>query len=299
MKKINAVCLFLCVTLCASAPATAQGLFGLDTEVKLTGQLYDNFFQAPDGEPKESVLAFELGLQLSRELSTPRKLRPYLKLGGIVWEKLENSGLIMAGLNSSGTSHSLDVSARYLLNRPSLDVGDHFDTADILRFTGVYSYRLSRDIQLNGATFFQSQSLEDQTTSDNNLWGIGGSVRYRGFGSIFSPEVGFITGERSAEVANEDHDQTDLYLKVRCAPNRDLYFSARLRYRTRDYSVDDALASNYKREDTRTQLALIGVYRFSQQLALDVYYTYEDADSSKDSRIFTTQLIFVGLAMAF
>jgi hypothetical protein len=299
MKKINAVCLFLCVTLCASAPATAQGLFGLDTEVKLTGQLYDNFFQAPDGEPKESVLAFELGLQLSRELSTPRKLRPYLKLGGIVWEKLENSGLIMAGLNSSGTSHSLDVSARYLLNRPSLDVGDHFDTADILRFTGVYSYRLSRDIQLNGATFFQSQSFEDQTTSDNNLWGIGGSVRYRGFGSIFSPEVGFITGERSAEVANEDHDQTDLYLKVRCAPNRDLYFSARLRYRTRDYSVDDALASNYKREDTRTQLALIGVYRFSQQLALDVYYTYEDADSSKDSRIFTTQLIFVGLAMAF
>lgn len=299
MKKINAVCLFLCVTLCASAPATAQGLFGLDTEVKLTGQLYDNFFQAPDGEPKESVLAFELGLQLSRELSTPRKLRPYLKLGGIVWEKLENSGLIMAGLNSSGTSHSLDVSARYLLNRPSLDVGDHFDTADILRFTGVYSYRLSRDIQLNGATFFQSQSFEDQTTSDNNLWGIGGSVRYRGFGSIFSPEVGFITGERSAEVANEDHDQTDLYLKVRCAPNRDLYFSARLRYRTRDYSVDDALASNYKREDTRKQLALIGVYRFSQQLALDVYYTYEDADSSKDSRIFTTQLIFVGLAMAF
>lgn len=299
MKKINAVCLFLCVTLCASAPATAQGLFGLDTEVKLTGQLYDNFFQAPDGEPKESVLAFELGLQLSRELSTPRKLRPYLKLGGIVWEKLENSGLIMAGLNSSGTSHSLDVSARYLLNRPSLDVGDHFDTADILRFTGVYSYRLSRDIQLNGATFFQSQSFEDQTTSDNNLWGIGGSVRYRGFGSIFSPEVGFITGERSAEVANEDHDQTDLYLKVRCAPNRDLYFSARLRYRTRDYSVDDALASNYQREDTRKQLALIGVYRFSQQLALDVYYTYEDADSSKDSRIFTTQLIFVGLAMAF
>lgn len=299
MKKINAVCLFLCVTLCASAPATAQGLFGLDTEVKLTGQLYDNFFQAPDGEPKESILAFEMGLQLSRELSTPRKLRPYLKLGGIVWEKLENSGLIMAGLNSSGTSHSFDVSARYLLNRPSLDVGDHFDTADILRFAGVYSYRLSRDIELKGTASFQSQSFDDRATSDNDLWGIGGAVRYRGFGSIFSPEVGFIAGERSADDANEDHDQTDLYLKVRCAPNRDLYFSGRLRYRTRDYSVDDALASNYKREDTRKQLALIGVYRFSQQLALDVYYTYEDADSSKDSRIFTTQLIFVGLAMAF
>ena len=299
MKKINAVCLFLCVTLCASAPATAQGLFGLDTEVKLTGQLYDNFFQAPDGEPKESILAFEMGLQLSRELSTPRKLRPYLKLGGIVFEKLENSGLIMAGLNSSGTSHSFDVSARYLLNRPSLDVGDHFDTADILRFAGVYSYRLSRDIQLNGAASFQSQSFDDRATSDNDLWGIGGAVRYRGFGSIFSPEVGFIAGERSADDANEDHDQTDLYLKLRYAPKRELYFSGRLRYRTRGYSVDDALASNYQREDTRKQLALTGVYFFSQRLALDVYYTYEDADSSKDSRIFTTQLIFVGLAMAF
>lgn len=289
--------------LALSAPARGQegeegGLPGdrLELEARLFAASSDNFFQAPPGAPEDDVTTTRAEARLYGRWTEDGPWRLYGQAAYTSYEgDLDEATEVGVGLLREDRTRRFDLFLQRQQDRPSFDVGDEFDRVDVDRLAVEYSHRLNRDWELTGLGVYEDQSFEFTRSRDNEFPMLGGAVRYRGWGYDLSPEVGLELGERDAVDPNEDHDQTDLWLKLRSAPTGRLYLSFRYRYRTRDYDIDLPGASNFGREDDRQQWTLAANVRIVHPLSVDFYYAYEDAESTKASRNFTTSLIGVGL----
>jgi hypothetical protein len=109
--------------------------------------------------------------------------------------------------------------------------------------------------------------------------------------------VGFSTGERDVDDPSEDHDQQDVWLKVRSIPTPSLYLSFRYRVRMREYTTGDPLSDDFGREDDRDQWTLTASYQLTPRLAANLYADHLDADSTKASRVFETTLFGLGVTL--
>lgn len=276
----------------------SQEPMGRRYEAELSFDLlaFDNFFQAPDGAAATNIYAAltvgHLGYRVSRDLP----LVVFGEIGRTFYHDLQDSTLVRGGLEYDDDLHALNLAAGFDTDRPVLDVGDEFEPANVFSLNGEYGYQITPDWELKGLLELQDQSFEVSTDKDNRILGVGPAVRYRGFGYVFSPEVGALFGGRDAVADDEDHSQTDLYLKVRSVPASPVYLSFRYRHRTRDYDTEAPLSRNFQREDTRRQLTALAVVELLPQIDLNVYYAYQDAESTLASRTFDTQLLFAGLA---
>ena len=76
------------------------------------------------------------------------------------------------------------------------------------------------------------------------------------------------------------------------------YLSLRYRHRTREYDIDNPLAANFEREDTRKQWVATADLRTGEILTWNLYYSYEDAESTLATREFTTSLLAAGVTVA-
>lgn len=288
----------LCLCLPGASAAQDDDPTGdrFELQARLFAAAFDNFFQAPPGSPEEDVTTTRIEALLFGRLQEDGPWKLYGQAAFTAFEgDLDDSSEVGVGIVRDGRPHGFDLFVQRQADRPSFDVGDEFDRTDVDRLTVEYSYRASRDWELTGLGAYEDQTFEFTRGRDNEFPSIGGAVRYRGWGYDFSPEVGVELGERDAVDPNEDHDQTDWWLKVRSAPTRRLYLSFRYRYRTRDYDIELPGASNFGREDDRQQWTAAANVQLVRHLSLDVYYAYEDAESTKESRNFTTSLIGLGL----
>jgi hypothetical protein len=277
--------------------AGAQQDERLEVELELFPMRFDNFFQAPDGAPQEDVDAARVAAGLSYRLHPDRPLRLTAEAGYTFYgQGLDDSPHVGVGLASEAGRREWAADLVWRADQPVFDVGDEFEQADILAVDADYGYRVSEDWELHGLGEWTRQEYDTVTSRDNDLWGLGGAVRYRGWGYGFSPEIGVLAGARDVEDPREDHDQQDVWLKVRSVPVRPLYLSLRYRVRMRDYDTGDPLASNFGREDDRDQWTLAATYRLTPRLSADLYVDYLDADSTKDSRVFETTLIGLGVS---
>ncbi|HEX5759219.1 MAG TPA: hypothetical protein VF121_08495 [Thermoanaerobaculia bacterium] len=276
------------------APQAAQER-RFEYEVRLNALRFLNFFQAPEGTPEEDVDARAAELRFRAPLG--ETLQGYLHADYTDYDDLEASQGLTAGLRSEGERQGFDFYAEALRNRPSFDIGDRVEQADIGRLAGEYSYRFTADWQVSGTVDFEQQRFDVTEGRDNEYLGAGAFLRYRGLGSAFSPEVGAVAGERDAEDPNEDHTQRDLFVKVRSAPTRALYLTGRYRHRTREYGVESPLAGNFERDDTRQQLVLTADLKTGEILTWNLYWSYEDADSTNPTRDFTAQLVALGVSV--
>lgn len=305
----------LLVGACSVASARAQEETPLDPEERtaqrtslqgrLAGELglrflrFQNFFQAPDGEPETNVNGLQLRAELAYRLSMDRPLEAYVEAGRVAYQDLEDSSRVGAGLRLDGRPHAFDLSLALETDRPILDVGDEFETADVIYVDGEYGYRLTSDWELKGLLEAQDQSFEFTSRKDNTIHGLGAAVRYRGFGYEFSPEVGLLLGGRDATDVSENHSQNDVYVKIRSVPAPGWYISARYRHRVREYDTDVVTDRNFGREDTRDQLSAVIAYELTEELDVDAYLAHQDAESTLASRTFTTQILFLGLSWGF
>ncbi len=269
-------------------------------EVRVNAWYFGNFFQAPDNRPKKNVPALGIEGRLTHPLPFKSIRQPvdgYVNLDYLHFFQggFGGSPGLRLGARSEGRPHSWDASAQIQKDRPAFDVRDQVDKADIARLNGEYDYRLGRDWQFGAAVNFETQSFSATTGRDARFSGIGGSVRYRGFGSIFSPEVGIAVGKRTVDDPTEDYGQRDLILQVRSAPAPPLYLSARLRRRLRNYSTNSAASSNFERDDTRDQLVVAADLKHNAQITWNLYFAYENADSTLKSRSFDTFLTVFGM----
>lgn len=269
-------------------------------QARVLGFRFENFFQVPEGVPEENVDAVRGEGRLSYRLSNTGPLRVYADAGLTSYsEGLDDSTSVGVGLESEGRERSWTTGLELTRDQPVFDVGDEFDRADVVRLDGEYGVRVTDNWELTGLGEWERQEFDITSSKDNDLYSAGAAVRYRGWGYEFSPEVGFLAGRRDADDPNEDHDQQDLWLKVRSVPTPALYVSLRYRLRLRDYTVDDPRAGNFGREDDRDYWTLNARYRLTDRTALDLYYNYLDADSDKETRIFTTHILGFGVTFGW
>ena len=281
-----------------SAPGDPAPRYRL--EARFGALMFDNFFQAPAGAPEESVDAGRVEARLSAPLGREGALSGYGRLRDTAYGSgLDDSPGATAGLRWDGERHQAEVYLDYERDRPSFDVGDGFERADTLTMAGEYSWRPVRDWQLSALGEVQDQEFAVTRGRDNRLAAAGAAVRYRGWGYLISPEIGVTVGARDADDPNEDHDQDDYWLKLRSIPAPPVYLSLRYRYRVRDYTVGSPAATNFGREDTRRQWTLAADVDTVEWLTVNLYYAYEDADSTKPSRRYETQLLGVGVTVGF
>lgn len=268
------------------------------TGLHVQGLFFDNFFQLPDTEPQQDVEGLRAEGRLSWRPREQWPLEVYGVAGATAYsDDLEETLLAGGGLRWDGLVDLVELDLRYETDRPSFEVGDTFGTADLLQAGGLYSHRIADSWEISALADHQRLDYQADDGRDSLFRSAGGAVRYRGWGYDLSPEIGVEVGERDADDDNEDNDQTDLWLKLRSAPIPPLYLSLRFRHRVRDYSIGDPTASNFRREDDRNQIALAADWTTSDLLTWTLYYAWEDAESTKATRVFTTQLLAVGVRL--
>jgi hypothetical protein len=267
--------------------------------LKGNGQKYDNFFQVAEGRPQDDVNAImgEVGASLRLGRS------PVALYGSFNHLNYRDFGLdasngVRVGLRSNARPHSFDFYAEQLMDRPTFDVGDEFDTADIRTLAGEYAFRFAGDWQVSADAELQQQEYNLTPSRDNDFNAFGGAVRWRG-SRLFSPEIGVRVGERDVDDPSFSYDQRDLYAQVRSSITPELYLSLRYRDRSRDYSTSNVAASNFGREDERRQLAATADWTFMPSLTLNLYAARENVDVNLPNRDFDTALYLVGLTWRY
>ncbi|MDX1622834.1 MAG: hypothetical protein R3199_02495 [Gemmatimonadota bacterium] len=293
MIRSHAVALLLLCLLAIAPPASGQRP-ELGAELAVSGLVFDNFFQAPDHLPKESITAGAVDARVGPRLGNG-SLWVYGRAGATSYEGLDTSVLVGGGVMVDASRHALDLQVTRETDRPTLDVGDEVEPAEVVRANGEYGYRVTDDWELKALGEFESHDFEVSDGQSGDLATAGGAVRFRGWGYDFSPEVGARWGRRDANDPGEDYDQSAVYVQVRSVPVSPLYLSFRYRHRTRDYTVADPLADNAGRSDDRDQLVALADYRIAGPVSLFGYWAWETADSSKETRVFTTQYLIVGV----
>lgn len=297
--------LLACLVALAAAPAAPaqpppSGEPVFDSELRANLFSFDNFFQAPDGVAQESVTLYRVEGRLSFRSDDASPFELYARGRFDAYsDDLDEAAALGLGLRWEGGPHESDLYVEYETDRPVLDVGDSFETADQLLASGKWAWRLGDDWQLSALADWRRQEFELTPGKDNDFLSGGGAIRYRGFGYVFSPEIGVELGRRDAEDPNEDHDQRDVWIKLRSLPSEGLYLSLRYRVRDRDYDVAEASASNFRRRDERSDWTLAADYRIDERWGVNAYLSYEDADSTKATRVFETTLVGVGATFGF
>ena len=271
----------------------------LSSELRLNAWQFDNFFQASDSASERDINA--LGAELRFARATDRGWAPYFRANYLDYddEALEASYGGRVGARLASRPHSFEIYLDHQLDRPTFDIGDVFDTADVTTLVAEYGFRFMRNWELGVHGEMQQQSFNELTVKDNEFTGAGASLRYRGFGSVFSPEVGYVMGEREVDDPTETYDQTETYLQIRSAPTEALYLSARYRMREREYTTGALASTNFEREDDRDQISLTADWRLMPRLTLNLYYATEDAASTRVEREFETQTALVGVTIGF
>ncbi|MFP3940759.1 MAG: surface lipoprotein assembly modifier [Thermoanaerobaculia bacterium] len=282
----------------AQPPPWEEPVFG--SEIRLNGFRFDNFFQAPEGVPEEEVTLTRVEGRLSAK---PREGSPFDVYTRARFdsysEDLDEAWAAGVGARYDTRRREADVFLEYEQDRPVFDVGDEFERANVLRLTGEHAWHVAENWELTALGEARQQEFEQTASKDNEFLSAGGALRYRGWGYDLSPEIGAEWGSRDADDPNEDHDQRDLWVKLRSVPVDGLYVSLRYRYRLREYDVSDPAASNVDREDDRRSWTLAVDYTLTDWLGINGYLDYQDADSTKESRIFETTLAGVGVTFGF
>ena len=293
---------FVAVLAASAAPAQpppwTEPVF--ESEFRVNAFRYDNFFQAPEGQPEVEVsLTRAEGLLGVR----PSEASPFTLYGRGRFDSysddLDEAWAVGAGLGYDTDTREANLFLEYEEDRPVFDVGDEFDRANVLGLNGEYGWRFVDDWQVTALGEWRQEEFDQTSAKDNDFVSGGAALRYRGWGYAFSPEVGIEWGSRDATDPNEDMDQQDVWLKIRSIPFERLYLSLRYRLRDREYTIDDPAASNFEREDDRNDITLAADYQLLDWLAINGYVSYEDADSTKKSRIYETTLAGVGLSLGW
>lgn len=262
-------------------------------EVELQLYRFGNFFQAREGQPEEDVNGIGAEYRGAWR-SAPGRPDIYGALNVLNYSggagETSYGGRI--GVSHYGVSHSFNVALDRQENGYSFDVGDRTAAANITALTGQYSYRILRDWEVGAESYLEWQRFDVDTGFENDYHSLGAQVRYRGFGRVFRPRLGYVVGERDVETASQGYDDRYWYVQLDSAPTDRIVASLRYRDRTREYSD--------VRTDDRDQWRLRAQFRHTQRLAWTASYTRERTSSSEPGRgAFDTDVLFAGLIIGF
>lgn len=278
--------------------AYAQSERPVEAQVRFDTTHYDNFFRTADGRSQENLWGQSIQARLGRRPDRG-EIAPFVR---VEFESIRGVGQaagVLGGVRNETPRRTIVVQGGYDWNRPRFDVGDELERADILSIDGEYSRRLTRAVEVRGLGEYGHESFNVDPSKDNHLYSSGGAVRFRGFGSGFSPELGWLWSGRNVVDANEDYRQRTFYVQVRSAAIPSTYLSVRYRRGFRDYVIQQPTASNFNREDRRAQWTAAADLTLTRHVLLNVYFVRERSDSTRVTRSFTTGDLALGVTYRF
>jgi hypothetical protein len=293
------ITVFSTVPLVAQPRGTSEPSHGR-AEVRLQGWNFGNFFQVSDPAPTQDVSA--LGTELRAAFRPgPSPLEVYAHANYLNYDETDRESTYggRIGLAMDTDVHDFNVFVDRAENRASFDIGDTVAVANVTTFGGEYSYTWNKTWQFGAEATKEKQRFNVTTNEENDYNALGASVRYRGFGYKFSPEVGFVNANRDSEDANERYDDDYWYVQLVSIPISSVYVSLEYRARERKYEIDDPTASNFRRVDDRPQWSFVGSYTFTRRVSGLLYYSRESVESSRPGRDFDSDILILSLIVGF
>jgi hypothetical protein len=287
---------------------------GLEMHVRLSGAYADNFLQAPDAaataELVSSTVESRLVLrtrrptinayvQASRTISWLFMTDSQCPTSGsdlvCVFDGFEPDQAINWGVEMSAGRVHLESRGGKQNRSPRLFGGDEADFATISWWEGGYGLTFPGRIQLNMVGHNNDVFLQTRRT-ENHYYGAGSSLRFRGFGYRFSPEIGAMRSFWKTPAAADNYEERTRWMSLRMIPFSALYLHVRYRLGQRLYSIDDPLAGNYGREDDRRNLTVSADLKLSRRVTWSIYHTHEGVSSTREERSFSTNYLTSGLS---
>lgn len=269
--------------------------------VMLSQTSYDNFFWAASGEPEIDVTGNTGEARLSLRLAEGRGLGLYTQLGGTSYEEdIPSTTALQIGLQRDGPKHRFDLYGRQDNDRITTATADRAFLADILRIRGRYSYQVTDRWQLDGLAEWRDQDDQERVVPVNQgseivKFRVGGRLRHR----LLSPGLGIVWAQNSADLETNDWDEQGFYLRLSSAPADGVFLWLQVQETVRDFSISQAMAPNFQREDDRTTWTGGGSVRIYRALSLFVDLYRVEVDSSREGRDLETQSLQLGLSLEF
>ncbi|HVS33091.1 MAG TPA: hypothetical protein VMS98_16715 [Thermoanaerobaculia bacterium] len=290
--------LIAALLLTAATPLVAQPDYrgqprSFRSEIQIQVFRFDNFFQARGGAPEVDMNAagFEYGVAYRQEENGP-DLFGALYAINYARQGTETSFGGRIGMSRFGSVHSFYVYLDRLQNGYAFDIEETTANADITALYGLYTYRIVPDWQVGLSTYNDWTSFDVETGFEGRYNQLEAEVRYRGFGRIFEPRIGYAVGDRDVENNTDSFSHRHWFVQVSTRPVERLDLSLRYRHRTRDYK-------NLEREEDRGQVQLRALFRHTDRLASVATFTRENVNSSLPGRDFSTGRLFAGLTVGF
>jgi hypothetical protein len=275
-------------------PLPAEPAVSLEMHMRMSGFYSENFFQAPSGGTPVEMVAATAEARMLLRMRGPR-LNVHARAHRTEYLGFAPSVAALGGFDWSGRWQSIEASGGYQRRSPRLSVGEQTEFANTVHGAGAYGVRLPGRLQVSALGHYYDMYLHARATQ-SQFYGVGGALRYRGFGYRLTPEVGHTESRLVAPSAAEEYRERTQWATLRAIPFVPVYVDARYRVDVRSYTIGDRAASNYGREDTRTHWTVSTDVRLGPRLWWGTYYTHQHGRSTRPGRTFTTQSITSGVA---
>lgn len=268
----------------------------LEIRLRLEHSVHDNFERLPEDEEEDDTTAqrAQLGLFWSPVAGRPYKL--FVEGVETDYDDRPSTRTFAGGFRLDGSRHFVETRGEISEDRPAIDLEDDPDPADVQRFDGEYDVTLGRDWQVSTGVQIEDRT-HDAPGKDSRAGVYGAALRWRGFGSLLSPEIGIGAGSKNADRPNDEYTQLDAFARLRSRPIERLYLSLRYRYREREYDVELPRASNFGRIDDRDEWTLRADVTAARFAIVNLEYVWIDSVSSRPDKSFTSSELSVGLTL--
>ena len=286
----------------------------LEMHVRVSGSYIDNFLQAPEHDASAELLASSAETRLILRMRKPRlniharasrtvswlvmpasQCLPDAASTLCVFDGFEPDVGTAGGFDLSAGRFNMEGSAGYQRRSPRLFGGDEADFATIAQAEGSTGFLFPGNMRISAMGHYHDV-YQHTRKMESKYTGGGGSLRFRGFGYRFSPEIGGMISKWESPGVLDDYDEYTKWWSLRMIPVSLLYLHVRYRFGQRVYATDDSLASNFEREDERRHWTLSADLRLARRLTWGVYYTHESVESTRTGRSFVTSFLTSGLS---
>lgn len=278
----------------AGQDAGGGGSPSVGGEVRTSVLSFDNLVSR-NGEPV-NALALRLGGRI--DWSWDRALdgvRLYLDGEATDYESFGTSPDLRIGVEWRAGRHRFQSTLRREWERPAFYVNDRLDHERSLRLENDWSWRFHDDWEMGASLGGYEERYDLLADKESETWQAAASMRYRGWGYTFSPELGVRYRHLDARSDHYDYTQRDVTLKLRSVPARGVYLVFRYRYRIRDYQTSESRDSNFLRRDNRHQFRMEAFWRENELVEWGLYAARENVDSARPGSSFRTTILGVGV----
>jgi hypothetical protein len=268
----------------------------MELRLHLERSRYDNFYRLPEDEVGEDTTADRASLRVLWSLFENRPYQLFVEAQQTRYTDQPSAEVFAGGFRLDGERHYVELRGEVSRDRPSNDLEDDPDPADVQRFGAEYDVQVARDWQVSTGAHLEDRTHDEPGRASQAL-DAGTALRWRGFGSLFSPELGVAWGRKNADRVNEEYTQRDLIARLRSRPLDPLYLSLRYRYRQRDYDVLNVRSSNFRREDTRDEWTMRVDWTLARFAIVNLEYVWMDGESTRPDKAFESSELALGVTL--